>query len=71
VIELGFPLDLYSQSAVTDALRAYESVADHALEMRDGRCVVRLTAKGDMDEQLLADELANYVLGLSIERRGR
>jgi hypothetical protein len=70
VIELSFPADLYSDAALSEAIVAYAGVAECVVERSGDRAVVRVTSTSDADEQLVADELGNYVLGLTIERRG-
>lgn len=68
--ELRFPADLYSGAAVDAALKAYAEHARAELEKTPDAWVVRVEALGDVDERLLADELANFALGATIERRG-
>ena len=53
-----------------EALRAF---ADHAAIERiesEEAFVLRVRAPEGVDERLLSDELDNYVLGATIERRG-
>ena len=70
MITLYFRIDLYSGNAVDAAVKAFAAHARAELEERPDAWVVRLEATGDENEQLLADELSNYVLGATIERRG-
>lgn len=69
MIELRFHADFYPPDAVSDAVTAYGEHARCDVQRRDDATWVRVTAVGDTDEKTLAAELANYVLGLSIERR--
>ena len=69
MIELRFVSELYPPAAVRDAAVAYAEFAQCEIEERDGATWVRVSASGDADESMLAAELANYALGLSIERR--
>jgi transaldolase len=69
VIELRLRLELYPVEAVREAARAYAEHAEVEVEERDALTLVRVSALAGADEQTLADELANYVLGLTIERR--
>jgi hypothetical protein len=67
--ELRFHADLYSGFAVDAAVETYADFASVELERAAGEYIVRLTAKGDHDEQQIADELANFALGATIEER--
>jgi hypothetical protein len=70
VIELSFRRDLYSGAAVEEALRAFaEHAAIERIESEEA-FVLRVRAPEGVDERLLSDELDNYVLGATIERRG-
>jgi hypothetical protein len=70
VTELSFSRDLYAESAVGAALEVYSGHGRLGLRRTDAAWVVELEANSGVDEVLLADELANYVLGATIERRG-
>ncbi|MBK9001453.1 MAG: hypothetical protein IPM35_37510 [Myxococcales bacterium] len=70
MIELRFQRDLYSGDAVDQALKVYAEHARAELEETPDAYVVRLHALGGASEGLVADELANYALGATIERRG-
>ncbi len=67
--ELRFHAELYSGFAIDAAVKIYADFAACELEKTAEEYVVRLTAKGDYDEQAIADELANYALGATIEER--
>ncbi|MBK7585586.1 MAG: hypothetical protein IPI67_36055 [Myxococcales bacterium] len=69
MIELRFPCDLYSGEAVDAAVKMYAEFARAELEKTEQAFVVRLEALADQDLGLVADELANYALGATIERR--
>ena len=71
MIALSFPAELYSERAIADAAQAFGDVAVCVVEPAADHFVVHVTATTELDEQLLADELGNYVLGRTIERRGR
>ncbi len=66
-MELVFPIDLYSGKAVDAAVKMYEPYASFELEKTDSAYIVRLTAQGDFTDAQIADELANYALGASVE----
>lgn len=68
--ELRFPADLYSGPAIDFAVKTFAEHAHAELERTDEAFIVRLEAKGEISEQLIADELANFALGATIERRG-
>ena len=65
--ELQFDLSLYSPVAIDLAVKAFVPFADIERRLGDGIEVVCLTAKQDEDESLLAGELANYVLGATVD----
>lgn len=69
MIELSFHRELYDGEAIDEAEKAYASFAtlEHAAE--EHRFIVRVTAPSPEREQRVARELANYALGLTIERR--
>jgi hypothetical protein len=70
VIEKQFRADLYDGTAIDSAVKVYERFGAFELEKRDDVFVVRVTAKGSFDERDLADELDNFALGETIEKRG-
>jgi hypothetical protein len=65
--ELHFHTGLYAVAAVDVAIGAFASFADIERESREGVEIVRVTARGDEDEASLAGELANYVLGATVD----
>ena len=71
--ELRFSADLYSGFAIDEAVKVYSEFARFELEKEPNEFIVRLTTdeNDEVDEQELADELANYALGLTIERHRR
>lgn len=69
MIELRFLRDLYDGEAVDAATKVYGPFADLALEESPDAWVVRLTGARGHDERAVADELANYALGATIERQ--
>jgi len=70
--ELRFSADLYSGFAIDEAVKIYSDFARFELEKDASQFIVRLTATDeDVDEGTLAAELANYALGLTIERDRR
>ncbi len=68
MIEVRFSSELYSGFAVDSAVKVYADYASFETEQKDGAYVVRLSASGDFDESMIADELANYALGTTIEQ---
>ncbi len=68
MIELRFRRDLYAGEAVDAATKVYAAFADVAREESPEAWVVRVTVAGSLDERHVADELANYALGATIER---
>jgi hypothetical protein len=69
VKELRFDAELYSGFAIDSAVQVFADFASFELERAGGEYVVKLTANGEHDEQQIADELANYALGATIEER--
>ncbi len=70
MIELEFRLDLYAPAAVDVAVEAFSPFADIERENRNEVEVVRVTAKQDEDEPSIAGEIANYVLGATVDGAG-
>lgn len=71
MIALAFHQELYDGFAVDEALGVYARFGTFERAEEAGRWVVRVTAASPAREQRLASELANYALGLTIERRVR
>ena len=65
--ELSFRRDLYSVDAVTVAVAAFSAWAEIERESGGDTEILRLTAKEGQDEAELAGELANYVLGATVD----
>jgi hypothetical protein len=75
VIELRFHHELYDGFAVDEAAKVYGPFGTMELEREPAGYVVRVTASADaaaqgIQERTLAAELANYALGLTIEKQG-
>jgi len=73
VIELRFHEELYDGFAIDEAVKTYAAYATTELSRDSGAYVVKVTAKPEatqqgIEERVLSAELANYALGLSIER---
>jgi hypothetical protein len=73
VIELRFDESLYDGFAIDEATKTYAELASMDLSREAGAFVVRVTASASaaeagIDEETLSAELANYALGLTIER---
>ena len=73
MIELVFQHDLYDASAVDEAVKVYGGYASVDLARGPSEDVIHVTIGPDhmtpgIDERLLSAELANYALGLTIER---
>lgn len=69
MIEKRFANDLYDGNAVDAAVKVYEAYGTFALEETPEAWLVRVTAREGIDERYLANELANYALGTTIEAR--
>jgi len=75
VIELRFHEELYDGFAIDEAVKTYSDFATAELSRDGGAFVVRVTARPEaiergVEERVLCAELANYALGLTIERAG-
>lgn len=66
--ELRFSAQLYSGDSVDEAVKIYADFGRYELEKTTTDYVVRVYADDETEEARLADELANYALGLTIER---
>ena len=73
MIELRFHHDLYDGFAVDEAVKTYAPYTTSELSRESDAYVVRLTATEGalaegLGEPLIARELSNFALGLTIER---
>jgi len=73
VIELRFHQDLYDGFAIDEAAKVYGNYGAMDLTREADAYVVRVTAGADtaaqgIDERTLAAEMANYALGMTIEK---
>jgi|HubBroStandDraft_2_1064218.scaffolds.fasta_scaffold773093_2 hypothetical protein len=73
MIELSFQHDLYDVSAVDEAVKVYGAYASIDLARGPSEDVVHVAIGPDhatpgIDEGMISAELANYALGLTIER---
>jgi hypothetical protein len=68
VIELSLNRDLYLEEALAEAIDLYREHASIERETREHAFVLRITSTTEFGEREIADELANYVLGATIDR---
>lgn len=68
--EVRFHRELYRGEHVDQAIKVYDRFAQIERAEEDAHWVVRLEAKSPERERKIADELANYALGLTIQQRG-
>jgi len=73
MIELSFQHDLYDASAVDEAVKVYGAYASVDLARGPSEDVIHVALGPDhatpgIDERTVGAELANYALGLTIER---
>ncbi|MEZ4220099.1 MAG: HxsD-like protein [Polyangiaceae bacterium] len=68
MILVALKKELYGEAAVSAAVDVFREHAD--LARRDSDSEWRIEVTASQDERLIADELANYALGLTIEGRG-
>lgn len=65
-----FPKPLYVGAAIREALEVYAGLAELRLTERDDAWVVELlTVDEDFTPDVVASELANYVLAGTVERK--
>lgn len=69
--ELRFHRELYRGECVDEALGIYERFATFTRAEEDAYWVVRVEAATPARERKIADELANYALGLTLRTRQR
>lgn len=73
MIELRFHADYYNGFSIDEAIKTYATFASTDLSRDQGNFVVKITATQaaqdqGFDERTIALELANFALGLTIER---
>ncbi len=68
-IELQFDPELYVGEAIDEAVKLYGEFGQFELSRQADAYVVRVTSTSEHSAQMLADELCNYALGITIERR--
>ena len=73
MIELRFHQELYDGFAIDEATKTYSKYALTDFQRENGNFVLKVTAskraiEEGIDERTIALELANYALGLTIER---
>jgi hypothetical protein len=68
VIELRFHRELYRGESVDEAIKVYDRFAPIERAEEPGYWIVRIDGER---ARRVADELANYALGLTIQSRGR
>lgn len=69
MIEVRFHHELYDGFAVDEAAKVYGAHGTMDLAREPEGYVVRVTAAEGVDEVVLAAELANYALGVTIEKQ--
>lgn len=70
MIRLRFHREVYSGEAVDEAVKRLARFATMQLEEEADHWVVRVTAKSPGKERRVAGELANWALGITVERGG-
>lgn len=69
-IDLRFHRDFYAGAAIDEAVKVFARFGEfHLSEAPDSWCV-RMRALRPAQTQRLAHELANYVLGVTVQRGG-
>ncbi len=66
--ELRFRTDLYAVEAIEQTVAVYEAYATIEREHGEEVDILRVTAPVGVDEEILAAEIANYVLGATVDR---
>ncbi len=70
MIELRFHRDLYDGKALDQALQTYADYATFEQAEEPSHWVVRISGQSPARERKVADELANFALGLTIRSGG-
>jgi hypothetical protein len=68
MIELSFHKELYDAGAIDEATKTYARFGTFELKDEPTHFVLRVTAHNESREARLSRELANFALGLTIER---
>lgn len=68
--ELRFHRELYRGESVDEAIRTFEPYATIERSAEPSHWVVRVACATEARERRVADELANYALGKTLESRG-
>lgn len=69
MIALSFPHDLYDAQAIDEAVKVYGAYGAIEAERGEAAWQVRVSdASEGVDDRTLAAEMANYALGMTIER---
>ena len=68
--ELRFSQSVYSGRSIDEALGHFERFGQFERDSADGYWIVRVTGRDAQRTRRLAGELANYALGLTVERGG-
>jgi hypothetical protein len=71
VTELRFHRELYRGEHVDEAIKLYDRFAKLTRIEEPTHWVVRVEAGSPARERKIADELGNYALGITIEKRAR
>ena len=69
--ELRFHREIYRGECVDEAIKLYDRFAQLTRGEEDSYWVVRVEASSAARARRVADELANYALGLTIQKRER
>ena len=67
MIELRFHRELYDGKAVDEALKTFDRFASFEQAEEPTHWIVRITGKDQVREKKIANELANFALGLTIK----
>ena len=67
--EVRFHRALYRGESVDEAMKVYARFAKLTPVEEDDHWVVRVEGSSEAGERRIADEMANYALGLTIQRR--
>lgn len=67
MIELRFHRELYDGKSVDEALKTFAKFATFEQAEETSHWIVRITGKDEARERRIADELANFALGLTIK----
>jgi protein-tyrosine phosphatase len=63
-MKISFNSAIYTKKVILEAIEAYKNLADFKIEYNDDIFVLNIDNPDDEIKDIIADEFANYALGL-------